>query len=166
MSAPRSFVASAHRSREEAQVALDALQDLAAAHALELADVAIVVKTDVGRVELHQQHELSAGEGAVGGGVVGVLAGVLLGFPMAIPVAGAAVGAGLGLIDTGIDDERMRRLGTELEPGHAALCALIGEADWAALRERMAPLVDELLVVELTPEAEAALRTAQEGGQA
>jgi uncharacterized membrane protein len=70
------------------------------------------------------------------------------------------------LIDTGIDDGRMRRLGTELEPGHAALCALIGEADWAALRERMAPIVGELLVVELTPEAEAAVGRVQEEGQA
>jgi uncharacterized membrane protein len=166
MSAARSFVTSAHRSREDAQVALDALQELAAAGAVELTDVAIVVKTDLGRVELHQRHELSVGEGAVGGGAVGVLAGLLLGFPIAIPVAGAAIGAGLGLIDTGIDDGRMRRLGTELEPGHAALCALIAEADWAVVRARMAPLVDELLVVELTPEAEAALRAVQEQGQA
>jgi uncharacterized membrane protein len=166
VSAARSFVASAHRSREDAQAALDALQELAAADAVDLADVAIVVKTDVGRVELHQRHELSVGEGAVGGGVVGVLAGVLLGFPLAIPVAGAALGAGLGLIDTGIDDGRMRVLGAELEPGNAALCALVGAADWAVVRARMAPLVDELLVVELTPEAEAALRAAQEQGQA
>jgi uncharacterized membrane protein len=162
MSAPRSFVASAHRSRADAEAALRALEGLADEQALELADAAIVVKTDAQRVELHQRRELSAGEGAVGGGVAGVLAGLLLGFPIALPVAGAALGAGLGMFDTGIDDKRMRRLGAGLEPGHAALCALVGKADWALVRERMAPLAGELLVAELTPEAEAALRAARE----
>jgi uncharacterized membrane protein len=164
VSAPRSFVASGHPCREEAEAALRALEGLAAEGALKLADAAVVVRTEAGRVELHQRHELSAGEGAVGGGVAGVLAGLLLGFPIAIPVAGAALGAGLGAFDRGIDDGRMRRLGARLEPGHAALCALVGEADWAVVRARMAPFVGELLVAELTPEAEAALRAAQKQG--
>jgi uncharacterized membrane protein len=164
VSRPHSFAASGHGSREEAEVALRALEGLAAEGALDLADAAVVVKTAGGRVELHQRHELSVGEGAVGGGVVGVVAGLLLGFPLALPAAGAALGAGLGAFDRGIDDGRMRSLGQGLEPGQAALCALVGEADWARVRERMSPLVDELLVAELTPEAEAALRAAQEQG--
>jgi uncharacterized membrane protein len=162
VSKPRSFVASAHPGREEAEIALRALEGLAAEGSLRLADAAVVVKTDAGRVELHQRRDISPGEGAVGGGVAGVLAGLLLGFPLAIPVAGAALGAGLGAFDRGIDNARMRRLGDELEPGQAALCALVGEADWLVVRERMSPLVGELLVAELTPEAEAALRAAQE----
>ncbi len=162
MKTPRSFVASALPSKDAADVALEALERLAAEGALELADAAIVVKTDAGRVELHQRHELSPGEGAVGGGVAGVLAGLLLGFPLALPAAGAAIGAGLGALDRGIDDSRMRRLGAELEAGHAALCALVGRADWPLVRERMRPLVGGLLVAELTPEAEAALREAQQ----
>ena len=161
----RSFIVSAQRSRADAEAALEALEALAADRALELADAAIVVKTDAGLVELHQRHELSIGEGAVGGGVAGVLAGLALGFPFVIPAAGAALGAAIGAIDRGIDDGRMRRLGAELEPGQAALCALVGEADWAVVRERMAPLAGELLVSELTPEAVAALRAAQEQEQ-
>jgi uncharacterized membrane protein len=163
MRRPRSFLASALPSLEAAEVALEALERLAAEGTLELADAAVVVKTDAGRVELHQRHELSPGEGAVGGGVAGVLAGLVLGFPLALPAAGIAIGAGLGAFDRGIDDSRMRRLGAELETGHAALCALVGRAEWPLVRERMKPLVGELLVAELTPEAEAALREAQNG---
>jgi uncharacterized membrane protein len=163
MRKPRSFVASALPNLEAAEVALDALEKLAAEGALELADAAIVVKTDAGRVELHQRHEVSPGEGAVSGGVAGVIAGLVLGFPLALPAAGIAIGAGLGAFDRGIADSRMRRLGTELEEGHAALCALVGQTDWSLLRERMKPFVGELLVAELTPEAEAALREAQKG---
>jgi uncharacterized membrane protein len=161
VSAPRSFVASSHPDRQAAEAALSELEALAADGALQLADVAIVVKTDAGHVELHQRHELSMGEGAVGGGVAGTLAGLLLGFPLALPAAGIAVGVALGAFDRGIDDGRMRALGAELEPGHAALCALIGDVDWALVKERMAPYAGELLAVDLTPEAETALRAAQ-----
>ena len=159
---PRSLVVSAHASQADAEAALEALEGLASAKTLDLADAAIVVRTDGGRVELHQRRDLSIGEGLVGGGVAGALAGVVLGFPMAVAAAGIAVGAGLGAFDRGIDDGRMRRLGEELRPGQAALCALVGDADWAVVRERMAPLVGELLVAELTPEAEAELRAAQD----
>src|SRR5206468_2051673 len=120
---PRSFVVSAHPSRAEAEAALAELEALASEKAIDLADAAIVVKGDAGRVELHQRRDLSVGEGLVGGGTAGILAGVLLGFPFAIAAAGIAAGAGFGAFDRGIDDGRMRRLGADLEPGQAALCA-------------------------------------------
>jgi uncharacterized membrane protein len=164
MSVARSFVASAHVSREDAEEALAALEQLAREQLVRLDDVALVIRTPQGRTELHQRHGLAVGEGIVGGGVGGVLAGILLGLPVAVPLAGMALGAGIGLIDTGIDDGRMKRLGAELEPGQAILCALIRNADWTKVRERMAPFAGKLVVVELTPEAEAALAEAQ--GQA
>jgi uncharacterized membrane protein len=161
MSVARSFVASAYVSREDADEALAALEQLAREQLVSLDDVALVIRTPQGQTELHQRHGLAVGEGIVGGGVTGVLAGILLGLPVAVPLAGMAVGAGIGLIDTGIDDARMKRLGAELEPGRAILCALIRDADWAKVRERMARFAGELVVVELTPEAEAALAEAQ-----
>jgi uncharacterized membrane protein len=166
MRAPRSFLVSAQPSREAAEAALAALEDLAREKTIHLADAAIVVRTREGRVELYQRKELSVGEGAVGGGTAGVLAGLMLGVPIAGPIVGLAVGAGIGAIDRGIDDKRMRRLGAELQPGHAALCVLVTEADWPIVRARMAPLAGELLVRELTPEAEEALREAQARGPA
>jgi uncharacterized membrane protein len=163
---PRSFVVSAHPSQKEAETALAALEELARQKTIQLADAAIVVRTREGRVDLYQRNELSVGEGAVGGGTAGILAGLMLGVPIAGPIVGLAIGAGIGAIDRGIDDDRMRRLGAELQPGQAALCVLVTEADWPAVRERMDPLVGELLVTELTPEAEEALREAQPRGPA
>jgi uncharacterized membrane protein len=162
---PRSFVAAAYPSRSAAETGLETLEVLGREGALHLVDVAIVERTTHGRVELHQRHELSAGEGAVSGGVAGILAGLVIGFPIALPAAGIAIGAAAGAFDTGIDDGRMRRLGGELETGQAALCALVGQADWVRVREGMAPHAGELLVAELTPEAEEALRAAQEQAQ-
>jgi uncharacterized membrane protein len=159
---PRSLVVSAHESPARAEAALEELEALASEKIVRLADAAIVVKTETGRVELHQHRDVSVGEGLVGGGVAGVLAGLVLGFPIAVAAAGLAAGAGFGAFDRGIDDGRMRRLGAELQPGQAALCALFEEADWAVVRERMAPFAGELLVAELTPEAEAELRAAEE----
>jgi uncharacterized membrane protein len=154
---PRSFAAAALESREEADRAFAVLEDLAREGMVQLDDAAIVVKTSAGKVELHQRRELSAGSGVVAGGVAGVLAGLLLGLPVAATLVGMAAGGGLTFLDTGIDDSRMKRLGAALRPGQAALCVLVADADWAVLRERMAPFARELLAVELTPEAEAAL---------
>jgi uncharacterized membrane protein len=162
---PRSFVAAAYPSRSVAETGLETLESLGRDGALHLVDAAIVERTEHGRVELHQRHEFSAGEGAVSGGVAGILAGLVIGFPVALPAAGIAIGAAVGAIDTGIDDGRMRRLGEELDAGQAALCALVGEADWTRVKEGMAPHAGELLVAELTPEAEAAIQAAQEQAQ-
>lgn len=162
MKKPRSLVVSGHESPAKAEAALEELQALASEKVVRLADAAIVVRTETGRVELHQHRDLSVGEGLVGGGVAGVLAGLVLGFPIGIAAAGLAAGAGFGAFDRGIDNGRMRRLGAELQPGQAALCALVREADWAVVRERMAPFTGEILVAELTPEAEEALRAAGE----
>ena len=162
---PRSFIAAAYPSREAAETALDALERLGRDGKIRLSDAAIVERTGDGRIELHQHHGLSAGEGAVSGGVAGILAGLIVGFPIALPAAGIAIGAAAGAFDTGIDDGRMRRLGEELSAGHAALCALVEDADWGRVRTEMAPHAGEILVTELTPEAEAAIRAAREGAR-
>jgi uncharacterized membrane protein len=161
---PRSFVAAAFPDREEAEGALATLQELEREKVLHLDDAAILVRTSSG-VDLHQRHGLTIGGGLVGGGAAGVLGGILLGFPVAGTIAGMAVGAIAGTFDTGIDDDRMKRLGEELRPGQAALFALIGKADWPAVRERMASQGGQLLTLELSPEAEAALgRAADQAG--
>jgi uncharacterized membrane protein len=154
---PRSFAAAALESPEEADRAFTAIEDLSREGVVRLDDAAIVVKTEDGEVELHQRRELSAGGGLVAGGVAGVLAGLLFGLPVGAALVGMAAGGSLSFIDTGIEDDRMKRLGASLRPGQAALCVLVADADWPAFRERMAPYAREVLAVDLTPEAEAAL---------
>lgn len=164
MKKPRSFAAAALEGPEEAERAFTAIEDLSREGVVRLDDAAIVVKTHAGEVELHQRRELSVGGGIVAGGVAGVLAGLLFGLPVGAALVGMGAGGGFSFVDTGIEDDRLKRLGAQLRPGQAALCVLVSDADWPVFRERMAPYAGELLAVELTPEAEAALGRTEGNG--
>ena len=135
-------------SREQAEEAAAALRALADEGALRVRDAAVATRTEKG-VELHQLRSLAAGEGVVGGGVVGLLIGLGIGVPLAVAAAGMAAGGGLSLVDRGLPDDRMRRLARELPAGHAALFALVDGADWARVRDRLAPYGGELIASEV-----------------
>jgi uncharacterized membrane protein len=102
-------------------------------------DVAVVVRTPDGRVELHQTEELAAGEGAVAGGAAGLIAGLLLGIPVVGALIGIFGGGGWGMRDTGIPNKRLRQFGSDLEPGHAVLCVLVDDYGLPQVREALAP---------------------------
>src|SRR5262249_27850098 len=122
-------------------------------HAVKIKDCAVVVKAPDGRIELHQTRELSLGSGVIAGGTVGFLLGLAVGGPIGASVAGMVAGGGDGAVGPGIGNKRLRSLGDQLEPGHSALVLLVGKADWATLRERLAPHQGELLLAELSDEA-------------
>jgi uncharacterized membrane protein len=129
---------------------LDALDELECRDVVRLDDAAIVVRQDRGRVELHQRRQVSIGEGLITGGVLGVLVGLLAGFPIAFPVAGMGLGVAAGLfLDSGIADGRLRKLGAELEPGAAALCLLVDDANWPLVRKRVTEHGGEIVAAEL-----------------
>ena len=157
MSKRYSFGVVGYPDREHAEEALDIVNTLAGEKRVKLADAAIVVKADDGKLELHQTHEISVGTGAITGGVAGLLLGFALGGPLGGALVGLLGGGALGVFDTGIENKRMKKLGESLAPGHTALCVLIEDADWQLLRERLAPLGGEVLVAELTDEAAEAL---------
>jgi uncharacterized membrane protein len=120
-------------SRPEAERALAALEKLTA----KVLDAAIVTRTQTGRVELHQTHELAAGEGVVAGGTVGFVAGMLLGGPVGGALLGMVGGGAWGARDTGVPDSRLRELGDSLEPGQALLCALVDADNAGAARDAL-----------------------------
>jgi hypothetical protein len=93
-------------------------------------------------VELHQTHELAAGEGVVAGGTVGFVAGMLLGGPIGGALLGMVGGGAWGARDTGVPDSRLRELGDSLEPGQALLCALVGEDAAGAERNALSAYGD------------------------
>jgi uncharacterized membrane protein len=153
------LIAVAYESLDQAERATVAVRDLAGEHGLALRDAAIVVRS-AEHVELRQTRALAAGEGIVGGGAVGFLLGLGLGIPVAAAVVGMASGGGWSLVDRGIDDGRMRRLGERLEPGHAALFALAAEIDWERLRQTLDPYGGELIASEVDEAVAAALGSA------
>jgi uncharacterized membrane protein len=96
-------------------------------HELQLDDMVVVERKGDGKVKLHQPSVAGAGaaSGALWGGLIGLIFFMPL-FGMAIGAASGAAGGALS--DYGIDDNFMKELGSELEPGGAALLLLVREA--------------------------------------
>jgi uncharacterized membrane protein len=111
--------------------ALATVRALEAEPDVSVRDAAVVMRTELGRIELQQTRQIAPGEGVVGGGTVGLVAGLLLGLPVGGALIGLAGGALLGMRDTGIPNKRLRKLGEELRPGQAVLCVLV-DADAVA----------------------------------
>jgi uncharacterized membrane protein len=128
-----SFIAVRFDSVDDAEAALPGVRALD----VNVRDAAVVIRTDAGRIELQQERELAAGEAFVGGGSVGLVAGLLLGLPVGGALLGLAGGLAYGLRDRGLPDSRMRRLGEDLQPGHALLCVLVDDADRHDAREAL-----------------------------
>jgi uncharacterized membrane protein len=128
---PDRFVAAAYGSLAEADAALRAAEEV------DLHDAAIVVRDANGRIDLRQMRETSIGEGAVAGGTVGLLAGLFLGLPVGAALAGLLAGGGFGARDTGIANDRLRKLGEGLQPGHAVVCVLVDEEKLPGVVERL-----------------------------
>jgi uncharacterized membrane protein len=128
---PARLVVVSCASRAEAERALDALD-------ARFLDAALVTRSERGRVDLHQTHQVAAGEGIVAGGTVGFVAGMLLGGPIGGALLGMLGGGIWGARDTGVPDERLRELGESLAPEGALLCALVKADDAAAAREALA----------------------------
>jgi len=111
---------------------------LAALRAFEPEDAAVVVRTEAGRLELHQEHQVAAGEGIVAGGAIGLVAGMLLGGPVFGALVGMGGGGVVGARDTGLDDDRLRTLGESLSTGEALVGALVTPRQGAEVRALLA----------------------------
>lgn len=134
MANPDRLVVVSCASRSDAERALEAVRELDAA----ILDAALVTRSDSGRVELRQTHQVAAGEGVVAGGTVGFVAGMLLGGPIGGALLGMLGGGVWGARDTGVPDTRLRELGESVAPGGALLCTLVKADDAAVVRERLA----------------------------
>ena len=118
------LVAIAYEDLPTAQQVASNLGEAVNAHVLEVDDVVIVERREDGKVKLHQPS--MAGFGAASGALWGGLIGLLFFMPLFGMAIGAAAGGAAGAAsDSGVDDEFMKRLGSELEPGKAALIVLV-----------------------------------------
>ena len=117
------LVAIAYEDLPTAQQVASNLGEAVKGHDIELDDLVIVERKDDGDVKLHQPSlaGLGAASGALWGGLIGLIFFVPL-FGMAIGAAAGAAGGALS--DTGVDDDFMKRLGEELQPGKAAMILL------------------------------------------
>jgi uncharacterized membrane protein len=118
------LVAIAYPDLDTARQVAANLDEAQKAHLIALEDAVIVERQADGKVKLHQPS--LAGVGAAGGALWGGLIGLIF----FVPLFGMAIGAASGAIagkftDTGVDDEFLKRLGSELDEGKAALIVLV-----------------------------------------
>jgi uncharacterized membrane protein len=128
------------------------------AHIIDLEDLVIVERRDDGKVKLHQPS--MAGVGAAGGALWGGLIGLIFLVPLFGMAIGAASGAAAGAMsDAGVDDKFMKDLGTKLQPGGAAVIALVRQANMEKMLADV-KVPGEVIQTSLSDDSEQALRDA------
>lgn len=145
------LVAIAYDDLDTARRVVEGLAGPIEAHELQLDDCVIVERRDNGKVKLHQPS--LAGMGALGGAVWGSLIGLLF----LVPLLGAAAGG--ALTDRGVNDDLIRRMGEELQPGKAAVVLLVRNA----VPDKLLPQISEhgtIIQTSLSDEDEASLQQA------
>jgi uncharacterized membrane protein len=140
--------------------ALEEADKLQKQELLQLADAAVVVKDQKGKVKVKQTLEKQAtGTAAVWGGFWGLLIGLLFLAPIFWGLAGALLGAIMGrATDLGIDNKFIKQVGESLDPGNSALFMLVVQATEGKAAEHFAKLNPTVYQTNLSAEDEEKLK--------
>jgi uncharacterized membrane protein len=154
------LVVLAFDTQEGAFQARDRLLDIQKRRMLQLADAAVVVRQEDGKVKIKQLTSL-VGSGTIGGAFWGLLIGLIF----AIPVVGLAVGAAAGAVisgmtDVGVDDKFIKEVGDTIRPGHSALFLLVHMGNLDPWLDDLKEFKPTVLKTTLSKENEARLRDA------
>ena len=123
--------------------------DLPKQQLLQLGDAALVWREQDGKPRI-QQAVNTTRSGAASGALWGTLIGLIFLNPLVGLAVGAASGAIAGkLTDIGIDDTMMKQLGKQLQPGKAAVFALVQSATRDKVIEALRPYRPEVLETSL-----------------
>jgi uncharacterized membrane protein len=137
------------------------MTELQKQYIIKLADAATVVRKPDGKVDVKQAVNL-VGNGALGG----AFWGMLVGFLFLAPWLGAAIGAGTGALmgkfsDYGIDDNFIKEVGSQIQPGNSAAFFLVASSTPDKLLEHLRGRQGAtVLQTSLSEESEAKLREA------
>lgn len=154
--------------RDTADTVLNELRAMRSEHLVELEDACVVVRDEDGKVHMKQAINL-VGSGAVSGGLGGAIWGALIGLLFLNPLAGMVLGAGLGagagalsgaLVDYGINDDFIRKLGSTIKPGGSALFVLVRRVTVDKVLPQLAKYKGTVLKTSLSDADEARLRDA------
>ena len=133
---------------------------------IELGDAVIAVKDSNGNIKLNQLINTTAA-----GAATGAFWGTLIGLIFLMPLAGAALGAASGtlsgyLTDVGINDKWMKETAAAVQPGTAALFALVRKFTAEKVLDGLRGDGGRVLKTSLDHTKEAALQVALAGVQA
>ena len=155
----------------EADRALMELARLQKEYLIDLEDAVVAIRQPDGKVNLKQSINL-VGVGAASGGVSGALWGSLVGLLFLNPLAGMAVGglvgAGSGalsgsLVDYGINDDFIRKIGETLQPNTSALFVLVRKAQPEKVMNELSGFRGRVIRSSLSPDQERRLQEALSG---
>lgn len=119
------LIAITYDTEETAEAARKKVLELQTEYLITLEDAVVVSKAPDGKIKLNQMFNATAA-GAASGSFWGFLVGLVFLMPVAGVLIGAAAGAlGGKLSDFGINDEFMKGVANNLQPGNAALFLLI-----------------------------------------
>ncbi len=147
---------------DSAYKALDKLQDMQKMQLIDLADAAVAVKDEKGKVKVKQTLENQVtGASAVWGGFWGLLIGLIFLAPLLGGLLGLVLGAIFGkAADVGVDNKFIKEVGQSLEPGGSALFMLVIKMTEDKVLPQLAELVGEVYQTSLSNEDEQKLREA------
>ncbi len=129
-------------------------------HLVKLEDAVIVEHKADGKIKLHQVMG-TTGADAAGGAMWGGLIGLIFLAPLVGMAIGAASGAAAGkMTDLGVNDNFVKDLGANLQPGTAALIVLGSTDARDKLIDRVKPYGGEVVQTSLGTEEEEQLRSA------
>ena len=159
------FVAIKYDDPHKAQEVRLALVKLQREYLIDMEDAVVAVKSEEGKVKLHQAVNLTAA-GAVSGGFWGTLIGMLF----LNPLLGAAVGASAGavsgaLTDVGIGNDFMKKLAEGLQPNTSVLFVLVRKATPDKVVDEIKQYGGTVLQTSLSHEDEAKLQGALDEGK-
>ena len=155
------MIAVAYNDEATAQQVLAELRTLKTERSLHLADAVLVTRDEGGEVKIH-----SSANPVVDGALSGAIWGGLIGLLLLQPLLGAAIGAATGSVTAAVsadeDDNTafINQLGRRLQPGGAAVIALVIDATEEKVLPRIAPYGGDLLHTSLTLAEEQRLRAA------
>jgi uncharacterized membrane protein len=141
-------------TKEKAEAVMEVSRHLQKEELLDLEDSALVWRTADGKIKVQQSFS-PAGAGAASGALWGLLFGLLF----FVPVFGLAIGAASGAIagkltDLGINDKFIREVAAALEPGSAAVFALVRRSTPDKVRAALAPYEPTIIHTSLTSDRE------------
>jgi uncharacterized membrane protein len=162
---PMQIIVAAFQDENEADQALKTLKEAKKEKLISIDNAAVIRKDEEGKLHIKETADMGGGKGAGIGTLVGGAIG-LIGGPVGV-VAGGALGAVVGgltakLYDGGFEDDRLRQIGTSLQPGTSAIVAVI-EHRWVAELER--ELAEEGADVTTAALAADIAEQLQEGGE-
>ena len=147
-------------SEETGQQVLAEIGTMQKGKIIEVADAALAVKDQKGKVKVTQTLEkMHTGSVAIWGGFWGLLIGLLFGGPIFWALAGGLLGGLLGkTTDLGIDNAFIKEVSEKMEPGHSALFIMVIEANTDKVLPELKKFGGHVVQTSLSEEDEDKLR--------